>query len=113
LVHSAEWQDRKRAGATLEVRRVFSHEPRDTMGEHGGYDVGVVDLPSADRRPLKQVEQSCGHGRVFLADSKKSFELPHPGCDRADWSRLQEDLRTRENSQEFPENLAADPNLAL
>ena len=62
----------KSAAVAPEVRTVEGEQPALAVGQHGGHDVGVVNLPSSHLNIPAQGQQRIAHPRAIL----KHFESP-------------------------------------
>ena len=80
------------------------------MGEHGGEDVGVVDLASCRRELSAQRDQELGYRWPVLQHIKSSIEplyiIKYIATRNCDWPRL----RPSEHCQILAQHLTADSN---
>jgi hypothetical protein len=84
---------------------------RDAVGEHGGGDVRVVNLPAADHDGGEEGEQLGHHVRAVFGypePGQESGRVPNEGYDRHERSHRP---GVGHGGQVFPHDLPADPQL--
>jgi hypothetical protein len=89
------------------VRSVLCQELRLLVDQHGGHDVGVMDLPPADPGFTAEHVQTMRNCRTILEDIKKLGELTDTSKRRADRERGHETLRPRYDGKVFSQDLTA------
>lgn len=65
------------APKSLEILHVVRQQYRDTVGQHGGHDIGVMDLFAAAGYFRHQIEQLRGDGVGVVGDLEAFDEQPH------------------------------------
>lgn len=92
----------------VKVSRVEGEEAAFAVGEHGGDDIGVVDLASADGDIAAEGEQGVCDRRAVFKDFEVLDEAVGVVEDIFGGERNRPGLRSSEDREVFADDLAAD-----
>lgn len=87
----------------LKILAVVGEQAGDVISEHGGDDIGVMNLLAADLEILHQLDELAGHGGGIVRHLKVIFQIAHPvsiatsGADG--WAKVCGRVRTAMNSR--------------